>query len=145
MPYLSDYQIWPRGAGPPFGDLVVPLCIPDTVTVSAALEILDENDDEVAIFCPDCPGAGNRVKLKYNGPHSSRMQLRVFDGYGREVATLNDYYILCGARVYEWDGRNELNERLPMGVYHVVVTSTEPGTGDKSQVTAPIVIGRRLK
>ena len=144
-PYLSDYRIWPRGSGPPFGDLSVPQCIPDTVTSGAVLEILDTNDNEVAIFCPGCPGGDSKVRIKYNGPHASRVQLRIFDGYGREVATLSDYYILCGMRVYEWDGRNELNERLPIGLYHVVVTATEPGTGKDSQTTAPIVIGRRLK
>jgi hypothetical protein len=85
------------------------------------------------------------VKIRFNGPHTSRVRLQVFDGYGREVATLSDYYILCGAKIYEWDGRNELNERLPMGLYHVVVTATDRGTGEDSRSTAPIVIGRRLK
>jgi len=145
IPYLSDYQIWPRGAGPPFNDIEVPQCVPDTLTAEAILEILDANDDEVAIFCPDCPGKDSRVRIRFNGPHSSRVKLQVFDGYGREVATLSDYYVSCGARIYEWDGRNEINERLPMGLYHVVVTATEPGTGDDSRSRAPIVIGRRLK
>ncbi len=145
MPYLSDYQIWPRGSGPPYDDLLVPRCIPDTVTSVAVLEILDENDEEVAIFCPECPGADSRVRIRYNGPHAARVQLRIYDGYGREVATLSDYYILCGTKVYEWDGRNELNERLPVGLYHVVVTATGPGAGEDSQTMAPIVIGRRLK
>jgi hypothetical protein len=145
MPYLSDYQIWPRGAGAPYYDLSVPQCIPDTVTSAALLEILDTDDNEVAIFCPECPEGDSHVRIKYNGPHASRVQLRIFDGYGREVATLSDYYLLCGVRVFEWDGRSELNERLPIGLYHVVVTATEPGTGDDSRATAPIVIGRRLK
>jgi flagellar hook assembly protein FlgD len=124
---------------------VVPRCIPDTLTREAVLDILDSNDDETAIFCPDCPGSDSQVKIRFNGPHSSRVELRIFDVYGREVATLSDYYILCGSRVYEWDGRDEVNERLPMGLYHVVVTATEVDTGDESQSTAPIVIGRRLK
>jgi hypothetical protein len=145
MPYLSDYQIWPRGSGAPYYDLSVPQCIPDTVASAAALEILDADDNQVAIFCPGCPGGDSQVRLKNKGPHASRGQLRIFDGYGREVATLSDYYLLCGTRVYEWDGRNELNERLPIGLYHVVVTATDPATGKDSQTTAPIVIGRRLK
>jgi hypothetical protein len=144
-PYLSDYQIWPRGADPPFSDIVVPQCIPDTLASKAVLEILDANYDEIAIFCPDCPGADSRVMILFNGPHSSRVTLQVFDAYGREVATLRDYYMRCGARIYEWDGRNELNERLPMGLYHVVVTATLRGTAEDSRTTAPIVIGRRLK
>jgi hypothetical protein len=145
IPYLSDYEIWPRGANPPFSDIVVPQCEPDTLTSKAVLEILDESDEEVSIFCPDCPGANSRVRIRFNGPHASRVQLQVFDVYGREVATLSDYYVLCGARIYEWDGRNELSERLPMGLYHVVVTATERSTGEDSRSTAPIVIGRRLK
>jgi hypothetical protein len=145
LPYLSDYQIWPRGPGEPYNDISVPQCIPDTLTTGAVLEILDADDNEVAIFCPECPGGDRQVKIMYNGPHASRVQLRIFDGYGREVATLSDYYILCGTRVYEWDGRNELKERLPMGLYHVVVTTAGPGGAEGSQTTAPIVIGRRLK
>ena len=145
IPYLSNYQIWPRGAGPPFEDLAIPLCIPDTLISKAALRILDVNGEETGIFCPECQTPGDRVFIHFNAPHGWRTELRVFDCYGREVATLEDYYILCGARVYEWDGRSELFERLPMGLYHVVVTASDPASGDGSQTTAPVVIGRRLK
>jgi hypothetical protein len=145
LPYLSDYQIWPRGAGPPFEDLMIPQCIPDTEIRKAVLKILDSGDNEIGIFCPECPGSDNRVRIAYNAPHQWRVRLSILDCQGREVATLSDYYILCGARVYEWDGRSEIYERLPMGLYHVVVTATDPDSGNDSQTTAPIVIGRRLK
>jgi hypothetical protein len=145
IPYLSDYQIWPRGAGPPFGDLTIPQCIPDTVISRAVLEIVDTDDQEIGIFCPECPGSDGLVRIRYNGPHQSRLRVRVFDCYGREVATLDDSYIQCGAIVFEWDGRNELFERLPVGLYHVVVTAIDPASGGRSQASAPIVIGRRLK
>jgi hypothetical protein len=145
IPYLSDYEIWPRGAGPPYNDISTPQCIPDNETAKAVLEVLDASDNETAIFCPDCPGSDGRVRIKYNGPNGWRLQLRIFDCQGREAATLHDYYVLCGARVYEWDGRNEVLERLPIGLYHVVVTATDPVSGDRSQATAPIVIGRRLR
>ena len=145
IPYLSGYQIWPRSPNPPFDDISIPQCIPDTTIAEAYLEILDAADNKVGVFCPSCPGSDGLVRIKYNGPNESRLRLRVFDCYGREVATLDDYYVRCGAIVYEWDGRDEISERLPMGLYHVVVTSTDPVSGDRSQASAPIVIGRRLK
>jgi hypothetical protein len=145
IPYLSGYQVWPRSPNPPFDDISIPQCIPDTTTVKASLEILDTAGDKVGVFCPGCPGSDGLVRIRYNGPNQSRLRLRVFDCYGREVATLHDYYVYCGAIVYEWDGRNEISERLPMGLYHIVITATDPVSGDRSQASAPIVIGRRLK
>jgi hypothetical protein len=145
LPYLSDYQVWPRGPNPPFDDISIPQCIPDTVTAGAVLEIRDASGRETALFCPDCPGSGGRITIKYNGPDGSRLRLRIFDCYGREVADLNDNCVHCGSRVFEWDGRNELLESLPMGLYHVVVTASDPVSGEVTQTSAPIVIGRRLK
>jgi hypothetical protein len=145
IPYLSDYQIWPRGPEPPFEDLAIPVCVPDTLISRAVLKILDSNDNETGIFCPECRTSEAKIFIHFNAPHEWRTELSVFDCYGREVATLEDYYTLCGARVYEWDGRNEINERLPMGLYHVVVNASDPVSGNGSRTTAPIVIGRRLK
>jgi hypothetical protein len=145
IPYLHEYRIWPRRPDPPFEDVVIPKCEPDTVIDRAVLRILDAEDNEVGIFCPECPGSADRVYIVFNAPHTWRTRLRVFDCYGRESATLSDYFTLCGARVYEWDGRNELRERLPIGLYNVVITAIDPGTGEESQTSAPIVIGRRLR
>ncbi len=143
-PYLSGYSIWPRGPQPPYQDVKTPLCIPDTTIIEARLEIVDSDSNKVNIFCPECPQGVNRVFIRYAGPDGWRAELRIFDAAGRLAATLSDYYVECGEAVIEWTGRNELNERLPIGLYYVVVTASEPGTGRVSQEMVPLVIGKRL-
>jgi hypothetical protein len=144
-PYLSGYRIWPRSPNPPYEDVVTPQCIPDTVTTQATLEITDLDGNAVSIFCPGCPGGTSVVVIRYNGPHTWRSDLKIYDTYGREIATLRDFTTLCGATEIEWTGRNELNERLPMGLYHVVATSTNPSSGEKTREIVPLVIGKRLR
>jgi hypothetical protein len=143
-PYLTGYSIWPRGPEPPYQDVRTPQCIPDTTIMSARLEIVDSDSNRVHIFCPECPGGANIVFIKYAGPDGWRTELRIFDTSGRLAATLSDYYTQCGEVVVEWTGRNELKERLPLGLYYVVVTATEPGTGRTTQEVVPLVIGKRL-
>jgi len=143
-PYLSGYSIWPRSPNPPYEDVKVPLCIPDTTIADARLEIVDSDSNRVNIFCPECPGGVNRVFIRYAGPDGWRTQLRIYDVAGRVVATLRDFYTECGEVAIEWTGRNELMERLPVGLYYVVVTATEPGTGSVTQEMVPLVIGKRL-
>jgi len=139
-PYLSDYKIWPRS--PEFGDVAVPVCTPDTTVKHALVEVVDENGQQVSIFCPEC---GEKVYVRFAGPHLGRASVRIYDGYGRLVATLEDHITRCGRSEIEWEGRNELLERLPVGLYHVVVTAQDPITGETTTETVPIVIGRRLK
>jgi hypothetical protein len=144
-PYLSDYRIWPRSPEPPFEDIYGRLCIPDTTVSRALLSITDGGGNRAYIICPECTGSENRVFIRFSGPHGARTMLRIFDTSGRCVATLEDEITACGIVEFEWNGRNELLERLPMGLYHVVVTSTDPVTGAETQEAAPLVIGRRLK
>jgi hypothetical protein len=143
-PYLTGYSIWPRGPEAPYEDVKTPRCIPDTTIVSARLEIVDSDSNRVHIFCPECPGAANTVFIKYAGPDGWRTELRIYDTAGRLAATLSDYYTRCGTVTVEWTGRNELMERLPLGLYYIVVTATEPGTGRVTQEMVPLVIGKRL-
>lgn len=143
-PYLSGYSIWPRSPAAPYEDVQTPQCIPDTTISGARLEIVDPDSNKVNIFCPQCPGSASMVIIKYAGPNGWRTQLRIYDAAGRVVSTLRDFYSECGEVAVEWTGRNELMERLPVGLYYVVVTATEPGTGKVTQETVPLVIGKRL-
>jgi hypothetical protein len=144
-PYFSDNSIWPRSPNPPYDDVVGPRCIPDTVTSRIVLEITDADGNRANIFCPECPRPYNKVLIRFNGPHGGRARLRIFDISGRCVATLEDHVTLCGEANFEWDGRNELLERLPIGLYHIVATAKHPVTGVETEEIVPIVIGRRLK
>lgn len=133
LPYLSDYRINPRH--PRYGDLVTPQCIPGG-SEKAYLALGG------AIFSPEF---GEQMTISYNGPNGARLRLRIYDAGGRCVATLADDVFLCGETQLVWDGRNEIRELLPSGLYHVVVTSTDPQSGGQSQQVLPLVIGRRLK
>jgi hypothetical protein len=133
LPYLSGYRINPRR--PSYGDVVTPQCIPGG-SPRALLNLSG------SVFSPEY---GEKIRITYNGPNAARVRLRIFDGYGRCVATLDDRISLCGQTEFLWDGRNEIRQELPSGLYHVVVTAIDPETGGESQETVPVVIGRRLK
>jgi uncharacterized protein YdeI (BOF family) len=134
QPYLSTYTILPRSPHPPYQDVTVRECVPSGRT-EALLRV------SKSIFCPE---SGEKVTITYDGPHNGRLRLRVFDVYGRSVATLDDRVSLCGESEIIWDGRNELMEMLPAGLYHLMVTATDSRSED-TQEMAPVVIGRRLK
>ncbi|MFC1799729.1 hypothetical protein ACFL2Z_02315 [Candidatus Eisenbacteria bacterium] len=143
-PYLTGYSIWPRSPEAPYEDVKTPQCIPDSSIVSARLEVVDSDSNRVNIFCPECPGGTSRVFIKYAGPDGWRTELRIYDTAGRLAATLSDYYTECGEVTIEWTGRNELMERLPVGLYYIIVTATDPGNGSVTQTMVPLVIGKRL-
>lgn len=133
LPYLSGYSINPRH--PQFGDVGTPQCIPGG-TPKASLKLSSN------IFSPEY---GEKITVVYDCPNRARLRLRVFDSCGRCVANLDDRTSLCGESQILWDGRNEIKELLPAGLYHVVVTATDDVTGAESQEIVPVVIGRRLK
>lgn len=133
VPYLSGYSLIPRS--PIFGDVVKPQCNPGG-SASAALHLASH------IFSPS---DGEKLKMTYDGPHGSRIRLRIYDSYGRCVANLDDRTSLCGETELLWDGRDEVMSLLPSGLYHVVVTAIDDATGEQSQVTAPVVVARRLR
>jgi len=135
MPYLGSYSIIPRSPNAPYEDVKKKECIPGGVP-RAELGV------SANIFAPDL---GETVVLKYNGPDGGRLQLRVFDGKGRLVATLFDRQSVCGEREMEWDGRNEVWEALPAGLYLITLTAEGPEGKSRSMETVPIVIGRQLR
>jgi hypothetical protein len=135
IPYLSSYSIIPRSPAPPYEDVKKKECIPGG-TARAQLEISG------SIFAPEI---GETVTIKYNGPDGGRMQLRVFDAKGRLAATLFDRRSVCGEQTLVWDGRNEVWEALPAGLYLVTLTAEDPSSGSESMETVPVVIGRHLR
>jgi hypothetical protein len=135
VPYLSDYSIIPRSPDPPYEDVKKKECIPGG---SPAAELTVSS----SIFAPSI---GETVTIEYNCPHEGRMRVRIFDGRGRLAATLFDGLSVCGERLIVWDGRNEVNESLSVGLYLVTLTCEDPETGNESMETVPVVIGRELR
>jgi hypothetical protein len=132
-PYLSGYSLAPRL--PELADLATPQCIPGG-TPGAMVRL------SKALFSPT---DGEKVRITYNGPDGARLRLRVFDAYGRCAADLDDEISVCGERDMLWDGRNEIREQLPVGLYRIVVTATDTKSGAATQQILPLVIGRRLE
>ncbi len=135
MPFLSGYSIIPRSPEPPYEDVKKKECIPGG-SPRARLEVSQ------SIFAPS---TGETVTIEYDGPHGGRLRLRIFDAKGRLAATLFDGQSVCGEQVVEWDGRDEVWEALPIGLYLITVTAVDPVTGAESMESAPIVIGRQLR
>lgn len=135
MPFLSEYSIIPRSPDEPYEDVKKKECIPGGAP-RADLRVSG------SIFAPE---VGERVTIEYNCPHGGRMRLRIFDGKGRLAATLFDAQSVCGEQKIVWDGRNEVQEALSVGLYLITLTCEDPETGAESMVTVPIVIGRELR
>lgn len=142
-PYLHNYRIWPRH--PKYGDVSTPKCQPDTSVKKVLLEVRGRWGEKLSVLCPDCWQGNNVVTIRFGGPNGGRARLEVYDVAGRKVATLRDWIISCGVIEFAWDGRNELREALPMGLYYVVATACDPVDGSTTIEKVPVVIGRRLK
>ncbi|HEY3294661.1 MAG TPA: hypothetical protein VGL38_04445 [bacterium] len=90
---------------------------------------------------PFAPEIGQTLKISYNAPALGQVRVRIFDLRGRLVRTLVDK-LSGGPNVIQWDGRNELNELLPIGTYIVHLESVQSGNS-KTKVK-PIVVGTKL-
>jgi DNA/RNA endonuclease YhcR with UshA esterase domain len=89
-------------------------------------------------FAPDL---GQTMTINYNTPATSQVRLRIFDLRGRLVRTLVDKPA-GGPGIFEWDGRNDLREIVPMGTYILHLESVKNGKSDTR--TKPIVVGTKL-
>ncbi len=142
-PYFENYRIWPRH--PKYGDVRTPECKPDTSVKKVLLEVSGRWGEKLSVLCPDCSEGSNAVTIRFGGPNGGRARLEVYDVAGRKVATLRDWIVSCGIIKFDWDGRNELREALPMGLYYLVAVAEDPVGGSTTKEMVPIVIGRRLK
>jgi hypothetical protein len=86
---------------------------------------------------PFAPDLDRLFEISYLAPQGEPVLLRVFDLEGRELFVLADELAPPGGvRTILWDGRDDLRQRLPAGMYflHLELEST----GDET--VAPIVI-----
>jgi flagellar hook assembly protein FlgD len=68
----------------------------------------------------------------------------LFDIEGRLVRTLLDEEQYAGPGQVVWDGRDELREVAPMGVYICHLEATDREGGETTTDQAPIVVGTQL-
>lgn len=90
---------------------------------------------------PFAPDLGQRLRIRYDAPALGAVRLRIFDLRGRLVTTLVDKPA-GGPNEINWDGRDELNNLLPLGSYILHLESVRDGS--RSTLTKPIVVGTKL-
>ncbi len=76
-------------------------------------------------------------KIEVYGP-KGRYSLRVYDGMGRLVKTVAEG---GSAGIYEWDGTNSSNRKVPPGIYALVVRVVSQGK--TYTAVKPIVVGAK--
>jgi DNA/RNA endonuclease YhcR with UshA esterase domain len=89
-------------------------------------------------FAPDI---GQTFPIFYDAPATGAVRLRLFNLRGQLVYTFVDKRA-GGPQFLDWDGRNDLNELLPIGTYILHLESIK--NGETESVTKPIVVGTRL-
>ncbi len=93
---------------------------------------------------PFVPDLGERLEVKFSSPPGNDMVLKLFDLEGRVVVTLFDGLSSGGMETIHWDGRNELFEQVPIGVYILYLEATDAKTGETTTAKAPVVVATRL-
>lgn len=106
---------------------------------------------------PFRPDVGEILPIAYSAPDRSRATIEIYDLQGRVVRTLTDgtyngysaipeFYRegFYGEGVRGWDGRDTYRCIVPAGTY-ICRLEVEDEDGQRSVVTAPAVVGVRLK
>ncbi len=95
---------------------------------------------------PFVPDRGESIRIEFSaGAQNTHVTLRIFDMDGRLVTTLKDGDGLPLPMDFNWDGRDELNEFVPLGAYICHLEVIDKDTGKRTLKMAPIVIGTVLK
>ncbi len=95
---------------------------------------------------PFLPEMGERIPITiYVGSVNNQVTLRIFDLGGRLITTLLSEKSRYTQQTIEWDGRDDLHERVPLGTYLCQLEVIEPQSGQRTVQIAPIVIGTFLK
>jgi hypothetical protein len=82
--------------------------------------------------------------IEFNVPTNSKVVLRLYDIEGRMVRTLIDEEQYAGPGQVVWNGRDELREVVPIGVYICYLEATDRDKGTTTTDRAPIVVGTPL-
>ncbi len=94
---------------------------------------------------PFVPDRGESIDITYNaGVVNNQITIRIFDLSGRLVTTLLDETARLVENQLSWNGRDRLNELVPLGAYICHLEVIEPVSGKKKSKVAPIVVGTVL-
>ncbi|HDS09367.1 MAG TPA: hypothetical protein ENN73_03985 [Firmicutes bacterium] len=126
--YLSNYEICPRRQADliPGGEPVPP-------------GGYTEGPDP-AIFAPDL---NETTQIGFNAPAGSHVVIRIYNLQGVHVTTVYDG--VTSGRTIAWDGKSQIRQKLPIGVYIINVQIVNIKTGKTSIKNYPVVISTKLK
>ncbi len=64
------------------------------------------------------------INIGFSVPRTSEVSVKIYNILGREVIALYRQKVFTGRQVIQWHGKNHRGERLPSGVYIVVLRSS---------------------
>ncbi len=91
---------------------------------------------------PFAPYLGETMQIEYSGPQGTRFNLTLYDRAGRDLAHLATNS--PAGDIFNWDGRDDWNEFLPMGQYLLMLEGVSPN-GDRLRTTETVVIAAPLE
>ena len=93
-----------------------------TITVSDVLSSSLENIPEKLSIRHAHPNPfNNSVLISFEIPNSKNVNLSIFDMKGRNIRQINLGVLGIGLHKVLWDGKNDLGNDLPSGVYMAVL------------------------
>ena len=94
-------------------------------------------------FSPDGDGIDDVAILRFKLPAAALVRARIFDHQGRLVRTLGP--VNSGTQgMLLWDGRDDANRTLPIGIYIVFLEAMDGRGGRLFTQKASVVLARRL-
>ena len=101
-----------------------------TITISDVLSSSSENIPERLSIRHAHPNPfNNSVSISFEMPNSKNVNLTIFDMKGRLIRQLSLGVLGIGSHKVLWDGKNDLGNNLPSGIYMAVLE-----IGDKFNV-----------
>ena len=74
---------------------------------------------------PAYPNPFNPVTtIRYDIPQNEHVSLVIYDLMGRQVRTLHSGYQTSGYKSIQWDGTNNIQERVSAGVYLYMIQTS---------------------
>jgi len=112
--------------------------------------VADAGNEEVWLdfetFSPDQDGFEDVLPLNYLFPTSGwNTRINIFDNKGRLVRNLMDNTLLgTEGGTFTWDGTNDNGTKVDVGVYVILVESSNPNTGEVKNFKLGCVVAARF-
>jgi hypothetical protein len=113
---------------------------------------VEENIEICSIFScnvlntPFCPIGGTKyssAKITFSNPNNHTIRIRIYDVQGRMVRSLYESD-LQGYKEISWDGKDDIGEILPVGIYIVLFETIDKNNGSKKRDKKLVVVGKKL-